>query len=769
MTKNRWAAFACVAALGGVPLGVVSMAAPASAVVTPTDAAAALDLPAGVTAAVAGSGVVSTQSFNDFPAAGGSYLTLSTGDASQVFGSAKSAQLSTDVGNDGQPDSASVTLTVAQSTAAQCILIDFAMGTEEPVHTYTTASASDSLSIIKSGDSTEYAKNAGKAYFSQDGWDPSPQPYDVNAINYWHSTGDASDAAPGSYSATESSPRLAGVTGINAFTSRDTARVPLDVSAGPAVVTLSISDANNGDLDSVATVDHVRLLPGGCSAGTGVEPDPANNGGVIGGVKQVGAQLYYDPVPSTSVIEGSSDVANGWRSPSNTPVELRYRWYRSISNGGHSGAMADWTPIPDADRQAYVPTAVDWGKYLIVLVSGVVDGRRIETYPSTGTASTWYVTTAIGSGTFESGSAPTITGPDGGTAGVGDVLSAQIDNTFPRQDTWTWQWYADGGIISGATSQTLTLDAAQAGKSITVRATAVRDKFASKSWTSDPYGPIVYEEFQAVDTPTVLTDGTPMVGETVNADPGGGWSPTPASYSYQWKRNGAVISGATGSAYILKSADAGTSLSVAVSGVLPGYRQIPQDSPSVSISGSTQLGATPTISGTAQVGKTLTGTVVGWDPSGASLTWSWYASGSGTPIQSGSSHYLVVPASVVGKTITLQITGTLAGYSSLTKSSTPTAAVIRGVLTSAKPTIVGSAKVGATLYSSKGVWGPSGVTVTYQWKINGQPVTTAAGRRSSFKVPSSARGKRITLSVTGRLAGYTTVTRTSSATATVKV
>ncbi|GAB3858629.1 hypothetical protein GCM10028801_18970 [Nocardioides maradonensis] len=741
------------------------MAAPAHADVTPSDATTALDLPSGVTAVVAGSGVVSTQPFNDFPSAGSSYLTLSTGDASQVFGSAQDAQLSTDVGNDGQPDSASVTFTVSQASNAQCLLVDYAMGTEEPVHTYTTASPSDTLSIVKTGDVAQYAMNAGNAYFSQDGYDPAPKPYAVNAINYWHAPGDPTDAAPGAYSATEIAPRLPGVTGINDWTSRDTARVPLDLSGGDATVTLSVSDATNGDLDSVATVDHVRLLTTGCSNGTGVEPNPANNGGVIGGIKQVGAQLYYDPVPSTSVIEGSADLANGWRSPSNVPVELRYRWYRTTASTGHTGDMNSWTAIPDADRQSYVPTAIDWGKYLIVLVSGVVDGRRIETYPSTGTATTWYVTTAIEKGTFESGSAPIITGPDGRTAGVGDVLSAQIDNTFPRQDSWTWQWFANGLMISGATAQTLTLDAAQAGKTITVKATAVRDKFDSKSWTSNGYGPVTYEEFGAVGKPTIVTDGTPTVGETVNVDPGAGWSPAPTSYSYQWKRNGTVISGATLSAYTLKAADAGVQLTVAVSGVLPGYRQVPQDSDPVAVLGSTQLGATPTVSGSAQVGQTLTGTVVGWDPSGATLRWDWYAGG--TVVQTGSSHTLKVPAAAVGKAITLQVTGTRTGYAPLTRASAPTSIVTRGVLTSAQPKIIGLAKVGVTLYVSKGYWGPTGVALSYQWRINGSAVAGAAGKASTFRVPNSARGKRITVSVTGRLSGYTTVTRTSPATAKV--
>lgn len=44
----------------------------------------------------------------------------------------------------------------------------------------------------------------------------------------------------------------------------------------------------------------------------------------------------------------------------------------------------------------------------------------------------------------------------------------------------------------------------------------------------------------------------------------GSWSNSPTGYSYQWKRNGANIGGATGSTYVLTSSDLGTAITVVV-------------------------------------------------------------------------------------------------------------------------------------------------------------------------------------------------------------
>jgi hypothetical protein len=64
--------------------------------------------------------------------------------------------------------------------------------------------------------------------------------------------------------------------------------------------------------------------------------------------------------------------------------------------------------------------------------------------------------------------------------------------------------------------------------------------------------------------PVISTDGTPETGETVGASTGT-WTgyPTP-TFTYQWRRAGTNISGATSSSYVLQVADEGTAVTVRV-------------------------------------------------------------------------------------------------------------------------------------------------------------------------------------------------------------
>ncbi|NQX29489.1 S-layer homology domain-containing protein [Microbacteriaceae bacterium VKM Ac-2854] len=68
-------------------------------------------------------------------------------------------------------------------------------------------------------------------------------------------------------------------------------------------------------------------------------------------------------------------------------------------------------------------------------------------------------------------------------------------------------------------------------------------------------------------TPTI--SGTPSIGSSLTANPGT-WTPAPVSFGYQWNRDGAAISGATGSSYTVTIADVDRKLTVAVTGSKPG-------------------------------------------------------------------------------------------------------------------------------------------------------------------------------------------------------
>jgi len=79
-------------------------------------------------------------------------------------------------------------------------------------------------------------------------------------------------------------------------------------------------------------------------------------------------------------------------------------------------------------------------------------------------------------------------------------------------------------------------------------------------------------------------------------------------------------------------------------------------------------------------------------------------------------------------------------------------------IASSVPTIVGTAAVGRQLAVRPGTWAP-GATLSYQWSAAGIPITGATA--SKLTLTAALVGKRVTVSVVGRLAGSATVAKKS--------
>ena len=71
-------------------------------------------------------------------------------------------------------------------------------------------------------------------------------------------------------------------------------------------------------------------------------------------------------------------------------------------------------------------------------------------------------------------------------------------------------------------------------------------------------------------TPTPKITGIAKVGYTLKAAPGT-WGPAPVTLKYQWRVNGAAISGASGTSYKIAAGAAGKKITVTVTGSKSGY------------------------------------------------------------------------------------------------------------------------------------------------------------------------------------------------------
>ena len=266
---------------------------------------------------------------------------------------------------------------------------------------------------------------------------------------------------------------------------------------------------------------------------------------------------------------------------------------------------------------------------------------------------------------------------------------------------------------------------------------------------------------QAAGQPTI--SGTVQVGETLTASTAGIADEDGldnVTFSYQWARDdGATdtdIQGATASSYTLVSDDEGKTITVTVSFTDgAGNPETLTSDPTGAVAGrpNTQATGVPTVSGTVQVGETLTASTAGIaDEDGldtAAFSYQWLADDVNIQGATGSSYTLV--AADEGKTVTVKVTFTDDAGHQETRTSAATAAVAAAANSRATglPTIDGTAQVGQTLTAdTSGIADEDGldnVTFSYQWLADDTNIQGATG--SSYTLTGDDKGKTIKVRV----------------------
>jgi hypothetical protein len=264
-------------------------------------------------------------------------------------------------------------------------------------------------------------------------------------------------------------------------------------------------------------------------------------------------------------------------------------------------------------------------------------------------------------------------------------------------------------------------------------------------------------------TPTIT--GTAKVGDTLQLHTGT-WS-TDTSFAYEWLRSGKAITDAVGTEYLLKAADAGKKITVKVTGTPYGFASSVKPVSKTSASTATVADGTlnpiqPDIEGTAKVGTTLTALPGNWSPGNLTFGYQWFANG--TAIKGATKFQYLLPGSVAGKQLTVEVTGKETGYVSQTLLSQATDFAAVGDLIVGNVMTTETAVVGSKLTLLEPVFG-KGVTSSYQWLRNGVPIMGA--KSSSYTVTTADREHRLSLQVNGYEAGYLGASNVSGQTATV--
>ena len=163
---------------------------------------------------------------------------------------------------------------------------------------------------------------------------------------------------------------------------------------------------------------------------------------------------------------------------------------------------------------------------------------------------------------------------------------------------------------------------------------------------------------------------------------------------------------------------------------------------------------TPTISGEAAVGKTLTAAPGYWANT-YEATWKYQWNRWGTPIAGATGTTYMLTEDDHQAAITVTVTATKKFAPAVSATSEPTAQVAPGTLSGGTPVIVGSVYEGSTLTANPGTWGPAPVDLTYRWTRN-KPGTTGEHVSSAptYTLTSEDVGNTLSLHVMGSKTPY---------------
>lgn len=172
--------------------------------------------------------------------------------------------------------------------------------------------------------------------------------------------------------------------------------------------------------------------------------------------------------------------------------------------------------------------------------------------------------------------------------------------------------------------------------------------------------------------------------------------------------------------------------------------------------------APPTISGTTQVGQTLTAANGTWTNSPTSFAYQWLRCNAGgnacASVANGTQKTYTLVGADAGRTMRVRVTATNADGSTAAQSDqtavvTP-AGTTAGPRNTSPPTITGTPKVGQTLTANEGDWTGNPTGYTYQWQrcdadvASCTSVVGATGK--TYGVRLADLGYRLRVAVTAR-------------------
>ena len=476
---------------------------------------------------------------------------------------------------------------------------------------------------------------------------------------------------------------------------------------------------------------------------------PATGSPTTSGTPEVGHTLTLD-ISAVADAEGLT----------NASYTYLYQWLRNDAE------------IRDATDTSYTLVDADEGKTIEVKVSFTDDANNAESRTSGAT-----VAVAPRPNSSPTG-APTINGTPqvGRTLGVDTSEITDADGMETAVFRYQWLAATDSFTLEfqGENSPTYTLPPASEGMAIKVKVYYTDDRGHTETLISEATEAVIAAEPNSEPTGLPTISGTPQVGETLTADTSAindANGLTNVSYTYVWMGTHVVVDETSGISYTigfqspdqtsptyaLTPADQGATIKVRVTFTDDdGYQESLTSAATEPVAArpNTEATGAPSISGTPQVGETLTADVSGiGDEDGltnVSYRYQWLAGGS--DIEDATSSSYLLTASEQGEAVQVKVTFTddADNQESLTSAETLEVAAKPNTAATGEPSISGTPQVDETLTAGTSAIsdedGLDNVSYQYQWLRDDADIAGQAS--STYELVPADEGKTIKVRVT---------------------
>jgi surface antigen len=353
-----------------------------------------------------------------------------------------------------------------------------------------------------------------------------------------------------------------------------------------------------------------------------------------------------------------------------------YVSYRMIRNGmsatrpwSGSGDARNWGTVfaSKTNQTPVVGSVAWWSTNHVAYVQQVVDANTIViSEDHWGGDFDWRKIVRTGGGwptgfihltdeTLKAKAAPKING----SPKVDVPVSAATGTWKPTGSVYTYQWYADGVAIAGATGSSYKPTAQQVAMTLTVKVTAGRYGYVSGASMSAPTAPVAPGTMRTTAVPTVT--GLAKVGGVLTVA-GGSWLPAPTSRSIQWYADGVAIPGATQVTLKLGAAQLGKRITAVVAAQRAGYVTAKASSLPTAPVAPEKMSVTrePVVTGAPHLGHAISVTPGAVSPAGATTTYRWLRDG--RPIRHARAATYTPQPDDLGTHLSVRVKYTMPGY-----------------------------------------------------------------------------------------------------------